>query len=376
MFTNISSDSANDLFTEAWVSAPAAALDECPAAGATEAAPARGPQVDTVDYSFVIPLKDEEATLVELYERIAAEFGSGKRFEVILVDDGSRDASWEVIRQLAARDPDRVRGLRFRRNAGKAAALTAGFRAARGEVVFTLDADLQDDPKEIRRFLAKLDQGYDVVSGWKRVRHDPWHKVYPSRVFNRLLSRFSRTELHDHNCGFKCYRAAVPRGLTLYGEMHRMIPALAAIGGFRVAEIEVEHHPRTHGRSKYGFERYLRGFSDMLTVWFLRKYRERPGHFLNGVAVAVGVLAQAFLVAGLVVGADRVAGGTLFVSGVVLVSAALLTFLGGIVAELLIRGGLTNEWRLPVAEDTRLAADPGRERAPTNIPLTYVADRG
>jgi dolichol-phosphate mannosyltransferase len=375
MSTHSRREAGHRLFTGSTVSPISAPLDEYTVAGAIDTRPASHLQADGVDYSFVIPLKDEDATLVELYERIAAEFGPDERFEVIFVDDGSRDKSWAVIRRLADRNPARIRGLRFRRNAGKAAALTAGFRAARGGVVFTLDADLQDDPKEIRRFLAKLDQGYDLVSGWKRVRHDPWHKVYPSRIFNRLLSLFSRTELHDHNCGFKCYRAAVPRSLTLYGEMHRMIPALATIGGFRVAEIEVEHHRRTHGRSKYGFERYLRGFSDMLTVGFLRRYRERPGHFLNGVAVAVGVLAQAFLVAGLVVGADRVAGGTLVVSGVVLFAAALLTFLGGIVTELLIRGGLPNEWRLPIVEDTRIAAESGRERALTGIPLTYLAER-
>ena len=231
-----------------------------------------------IDYSFVIPVKDEEATLSELCGRIREQFGPEIRVEIIFVDDGSTDRSWKEIKCLSEENRGAVRGLRFRRNAGKAAVLTAGFRASKGRIIFTMDADLQDDPKEVHRFLAKLNEGYDLVSGWKRVRHDPWHKVLPSRVFNWMLSTLSRTRLHDHNCGFKCYRAAVPKGLTLYGELHRMIPALAAIDGYRAAELEVEHHPRRHGGSKYGFERYLRGLMDMLTVSFFRRYRERPAH--------------------------------------------------------------------------------------------------
>jgi hypothetical protein len=336
------------------------------------------PTANQMGVSFVIPLKDEQSTLVELYDRISAQFGPDDAIEVIFVDDGSRDGSWEVIQQLAEHNPARVRGLRFRRNAGKAAALTAGFRAARREVILTLDADLQDDPKEIHRFLAKLAEGYDLVSGWKRVRHDPWHKVYPSRIFNWMLSRFSKVQLHDHNCGFKCYRAAVPKSLTLYGEMHRMIPALAAIEGFRAAEIEVEHHARKHGKSKYGFERYLRGFADMLTVSFLRKYRERPSHFIDQFAVACCLMALCLVATATMLGMGQVVGASLFLAGIVMLATGIVGFLCGLLSELMIRGGLRNEWRLPIVEDTQVprhTSRDGHSRPITTVPLTYHSGR-
>ena len=219
------------------------------------APPRKKKTLNTPSLSFVNPLKDEQPTIVELSDRIGeAVTALDRTYEVIFIDDGSTDASWSVIRMLADREGGRVRGIRFRRNLGKAPALHAGFKAARGETVFTLDADLQDDPREIGRFLDKLDEGFDIVSGWKKVRHDPWHKVLPSRVFNAMLSRVSATHLHDHNCGFKCYRARVVKELALYGEMHRMIPALSAIRGFTSSEIQVLHHPRRFGSSKYGFE--------------------------------------------------------------------------------------------------------------------------
>ncbi|MDG3005860.1 glycosyltransferase family 2 protein [Paludisphaera sp. Pla2] len=307
-----------------------------------------------IDLSFVIPLMDEQATLVELYQRIASEMPETTRFEVIFIDDGSSDDSWGTIKSLAEREPNTVRGLRFRRNAGKASALTAGFRAARGGIVFTLDADLQDDPKEIGRFLEKLDEGYDLISGWKKTRHDPWHKVLPSRLFNLMLSHVSRVRLHDHNCGFKCYRAGVVKGLTLHGEMHRMVPALAAIEGFRAAEIVVEHHPRRHGVSKYGFERYLRGFMDMMTVGFLRKYRERPSHFIGGVSAVCACSAVSLIVAGFVLALTKLplAASVAVLSGVVMLATAIVGSFCGLLAELAIRGGLWAHWKLPIVEDT------------------------
>jgi dolichol-phosphate mannosyltransferase len=267
-----------------------------------------------------------------------------------------------------------VRGLRFRRNAGKAAALTAGFRASSGRIIFTMDADLQDDPKEVHRFLAKLDEGYDLVSGWKRVRHDPWHKVLPSRVFNWMLSTLSRTRLHDHNCGFKCYRAVVPKGMTLYGEMHRMIPALAAIEGYSAAELEVEHHPRRHGGSKYGFERYLRGLMDMLTVSFFRRYRERPAHFIGRIGLCCGILAVGLVVVGAACGLDGSRGSTLFLGGIVMLSTAILGFTAGLIGELVIRGGLHTDWRLPIVEDTQVSGTARTSGSPeivTLVPLSY-----
>ena len=245
--------------------------------------------------SFVIPARDEEASITELIRQITQVAETeGLSIEIIAVDDGSRDGTWRQIDQ-AANDDRRVRGIRLRRNFGKAAALTAGFAEARGAVVFTLDADLQDDPREIPRFLDKLEQGYDSVTGWKRRRHDPSSKVLPSRVFNRLVSAISGLKLHDHNCGFKCHRAAVLREIYIYGEQHRFIPVLAHARGFRVGEIEVNHRPRVHGHSKYGAERFVKGSLDVLTVTFLTGFSQRPLHALG----TVGLLAFGLGAAGL-----------------------------------------------------------------------------
>jgi glycosyltransferase involved in cell wall biosynthesis len=248
--------------------------------------------------SVVIPVYDEAESLPALH----AEIGDTARranldLEMIFVEDGSRDGSWAVIRELALRDP-RVHGVRFRRNFGKAAALSAGFRAARRDVIFTLDADLQDDPAEMPRFLAALAGGLDVVSGWKRRRHDPWHKVLPSRIFNALVSGLTGVRLHDHNCGMKCYRAEVFREVRLYGELHRFIPVLAAARGFRVGEIDIRHRPRRFGRSKYGMRRFVKGFLDLLTVKFLTGYGHRPQHLLGTIGLisfTAGALGMIYL---------------------------------------------------------------------------------
>jgi len=240
--------------------------------------------------SLVIPVYNEEASLEQLLSEIEQTLrNAGLEFEVIFIDDGSRDNSWQTITTLAAKK-SQVRGIRFRRNFGKAAALSAGFKAARGDPVLTLDADLQDDPAEIPHLLASLADRHDVVSGWKRKRHDPWHKVLPSRVFNLLVSWLTGVKLHDHNCGLKCCRAAVLREVKLYGELHRFIPVLAAARGFRVGEIEVNHRPRPFGRSKYGVERFAKGFLDLLTVKFLTGFGRRPLHALGGLGLICFVL--------------------------------------------------------------------------------------
>jgi dolichol-phosphate mannosyltransferase len=248
--------------------------------------------------SLVIPVYSEKDSLAALYAEIAAAAaGSGTDLEVVFVDDGSTDGSWQVIRDLAGAHAE-VHGVRLRRNFGKAAALSAGFRRARGEIILTLDADLQDDPAEIPRFLEKLAEGYDVVSGWKRVRHDPWHKVLPSRVFNALVSWLTGVRLHDHNCGMKCYRAEVFREVRLYGELHRFIPVLAAARGFRVGEIEIHHRPRRFGRSKYGVRRFVKGFLDLLTVKFLTGFGQRPQHVLGSIGLVsflLGALGMLYL---------------------------------------------------------------------------------
>lgn len=240
--------------------------------------------------SLVIPVFNERDSLAPLFAEIAeVARGLDRNIEVIFVDDGSRDGSWDTIRELSATD-DRVRGIRFRRNFGKAAALQAGFQAARGGIVMTLDADLQDDPREIPRFIAAIHSGEDVVSGWKKVRLDPWHKVFPSRVFNRLVGSVTGLHLHDHNCGFKAYRAEVLREVTLYGELHRFIPVLAAARGFKVGELVINHRPRKFGSSKYRWPRFIKGFLDLGTVHFLTKFGRRPQHLLGSYGLTTGFL--------------------------------------------------------------------------------------
>jgi dolichol-phosphate mannosyltransferase len=248
--------------------------------------------------SVVVPVYNEKDSLALLHREIAEVARTANLdVELLLVDDGSTDSSWEVITELARHDK-RAHGLRFRRNFGKAAALSAGFRFAHGDLIVTLDADLQDDPREIPRFLSALAEGLDVVSGWKRTRHDPWHKVWPSRVFNFLISRVTGVRLHDHNCGMKCYRAQLFREIRLYGELHRFIPVLAAARGYRVGEIEINHRARRYGRSKYGVSRFIKGFLDLLTVKFLTGFGQRPQHLLGGIGLVsflLGTLGLAYL---------------------------------------------------------------------------------
>ena len=232
--------------------------------------------------SVIVPVLNESESLVELSREIITNCEKhGVAFEVIFIDDGSTDSSWSVISECSALD-SRISGIRFRRNFGKAAALTAGMRAADGDLVMMMDADLQDDPVEIPNFLAKLDSGFDVVNGWKQRRLDPWHKVYPSKVFNWMIGKLTGLWLHDHNCGFKLFRREVTHEIRIYGELHRFIPVLAAARGFKVAELGVHHRERQFGYSKYGVKRFLRGFLDLLTVKFLTGYGQRPQHLLGG----------------------------------------------------------------------------------------------
>ena len=248
--------------------------------------------------SVVVPVFNEEQSLEILHQELS-DVAAAEHYdlELVFVDDGSTDGSWRVIKQLAEKD-SRVRGIRFRRNFGKAAALSAGFAAARGELVMTLDADLQDDPHDIPNFLAELEPNYDIVSGWKRVRRDPWHKVIASRVFNWLVSKMTGVVLHDHNCGMKCYRREVFEEVRLYGELHRFVPVLAAARGFRVGELVVHHRRRLYGRSKYGLGRIVKGFLDLLTVRFLTGFAQRPQHVLGTLGLGsflLGVVGLVYL---------------------------------------------------------------------------------
>lgn len=250
--------------------------------------------------SVIVPVFDEAASLPQLHRELAdVADAEGYELQLILVDDGSTDRTWQEIQELAANDP-RVLGIRFRRNFGKAAALSAGFDAATGDRIVTIDGDLQDDPGEIPKLLAKLDEGFDVVSGWKQVRHDPWHKVWPSRVFNWLVSGLTGVKLHDHNCGLKCFRREVMHEVRLYGELHRFVPVLAAARGFKVTEVVVQHRPRKFGASKYGVSRIVKGLLDLLTVKFVIGYGQRPQHLLGAVGLAslgLGAFGMTYLAA-------------------------------------------------------------------------------
>jgi glycosyltransferase involved in cell wall biosynthesis len=242
--------------------------------------------VSAPQISIVVPFLDEEGSLEALHAKLTEVMATiGRTYEILFVDDGSRDRSAAIADGLAERD-SHVGVVHFRRNFGKAAALDAGFKRARGEIIFSMDADLQDDPAEIPHFLAKLDEGYDLVSGWKQKRRDPLGKTLPSKVFNIVVAQTSGLKLKDFNCGFKAYRAAALDGLELYGDLHRYVPVLVHFRGFRVTQIPVMHHPRTTGVSKYGVERMVRGFFDLLTILLITRYRARPLHLFGGVGLA------------------------------------------------------------------------------------------
>jgi glycosyltransferase involved in cell wall biosynthesis len=245
--------------------------------------------------SVVVPVRDEERTVEALYDELGSALAElDESWEVVYVDDGSRDGTHDALVRLHE-SATNVRVVRMRRNAGKAAALDAGFGVVEGDVVVTIDGDLQDDPAEIPRLLAKLDEGYDLVSGWKTRRNDPFPRRAFSRVFNTVTGWLSGVHLHDMNCGLKAFRVDVARNLDLYGELHRFVPVLANDLGFRVTELPVNHRPREHGRSRYGFERYARGFLDLLTVSFMSRYRHRPLHLFGGLGLILGAIGTAIL---------------------------------------------------------------------------------
>jgi glycosyltransferase involved in cell wall biosynthesis len=240
--------------------------------------------------SVVVPLLNEEHSLETLYQEIANALDPLRHeFEVVFVDDGSTDGSLSVLERLHDEHANVV-VVHLRRNFGKAAALQAGFLEARGDLAVTIDADLQDDPAEIPKLLAKLDEGFDLVSGWKTRRNDPFARRLFSRIFNWMTGAISGVHLHDVNCGLKAYRAEVLQGMRIYGELHRFIPVLAAYRGYRIAEIPVNHRARQHGRSRYGPERYLRGFFDLLSVTFMGRYRYRPLHLFGGIGLLMGAV--------------------------------------------------------------------------------------
>ena len=289
--------------------------------------------------SVVIPVYNERESVRPLAPELLPVLRAlGRRTEVLFVDDGSTDGTSEVLADLAAAEPE-IAVVRLRRNFGKAAALMAGFREAQGDAIVTIDGDLQDDPAEIPRLLAELEAGADLVSGWKKERQDSWSKRAASRVFNAVTSRMSGVQLHDLNCGFKAYRAEVVRSLALTGDQYRYIPVLAANEGFRVSELAVNHRPRAFGSSKYGLERYVRGFLDLLTILFVGRFRQRPMHLFGGAGmllIAGGVVICAYL-AVLRLAGEGIGNRPLLLLGVLMIVVGVQLFTIGLVSEMIQR---------------------------------------
>jgi glycosyltransferase involved in cell wall biosynthesis len=292
-----------------------------------------------IEISVVFPVLDELQSLGALYRQLTEVLERlGRSYEIIFVDDGSRDGSFEAIEKLHRSD-DRVRGVQLRRNFGKAAALAVGFREARGEMIATLDADLQDDPAELPKLVARLEDGFDLVSGWKVERQDPRSKTWPSRLFNWVTARLTGIRLHDFNSGFKVYRREVVEEIRLYGELHRFIPALAAWRGFSVTEIPVHHRPRQFGRSKFGSARFWRGSLDLVTVLFLTRYTRRPLHLFGGlglVAWTVGFGVNAYLSALWLTGVHPIGTRPLLAFGVLCMLVGVQFFAIGLLSELVL----------------------------------------
>ena len=286
--------------------------------------------------TIVIPVFNEADSLEPLHAEIVAALGDVGPFEVVYVDDGSTDRSPGVMERIAAAHGN-VRVVRLRRNFGKATALTHGFAEARGDVIVTMDGDRQDDPGEVPRMVSRLDEGYDLVSGWKQRRQDPITKTLPSRFFNWSVRRATGLKLHDFNCGLKVYRREVVDSIHVYGELHRYIPVLADDAGFRVTEEKVTHRRRTAGYSKYGWRRYMRGYLDLFTVLFLGRYRHRPQHLFGGLGtlmVLIGVGIDLYLTVMKILG-EPIGTRPLFVFANLMIVVGVQLFSVGLVSELL-----------------------------------------
>jgi len=295
------------------------------------------PIAATETISVVIPLYNERDSLEQLFTELNNTLRMiGRPYEIIFVNDGSTDGSIEVLHKLCERSP-LVKIIDFRRNFGKAAALAEGFKEAKGDIIFTLDADLQDDPREIPNFLRKLSEGYDLVSGWKYHRHDPISKTLPSKLFNKVASATTGVKLHDFNCGFKAYRREVIENVNLYGELHRYIPALAFGSGFKVAEIRINHRPRKFGKSKYGIARFTRGLLDLLTVLFITRYTKKPLHLFGSLGLSLlfaGTAINTYL-AIIWLGGESIGRRPLLMLGVLLMILGVQFISHGLLAEMI-----------------------------------------
>ncbi len=292
----------------------------------------------SIDISVVVPLLNEEESLPELTERVVRNLTQfGRTFEILFIDDGSTDKSYDVIRSLKEKYPA-IRAIRFRKNFGKSAALSEAFKIVRGKYVITMDADLQDDPDELPNLVRKLEEGFDLVSGWKKIRHDPFSKTIPSRFFNWVTRVMTGIKLHDFNCGLKAYRREVVNDVQIYGELHRYIPVLAKREGYqRITEIIVKHHERKYGYSKFGLSRFIKGFLDLVTVLFLARYIKRPLHFFGSVGffvLSIGLGINLYLSVNWFMGVPLGNRPLLFL-GVLLVLAGIQIISTGLIGELI-----------------------------------------
>jgi len=290
--------------------------------------------------SFVIPAKNEEKTIRTLALKIDEVFKKLKNYsyEIIFIDDGSTDQTWKNI-ILAKKSNKKIIGIKFNKNYGKSQALNIGFQHTKGDIVFTMDADLQDDPIEIPNFIKKIESGFDVVSGWKVNRHDPISKTFPSKIFNKITSHVFKIKLHDINCGYKAYKKEVIKSINIYGEQHRFIPAITKNLGYSITEIPVKHHPRKYGKSKYGFTRFFKGLLDILAILINTQYSNRPGHLFGGLGIIVGFIGSAILFYMFILwtlGYRPIGNRPLFFFGILLFTTSIQLISTGVLAEMMI----------------------------------------
>ncbi|MBS1551175.1 MAG: glycosyltransferase [Bacteroidetes bacterium] len=296
--------------------------------------------------SVIIPLLNEEESLNELtssLEKVFAEMNCN--YEVLFIDDGSTDRSFLKIREISRRN-NKVHCIKLRRNYGKSAALSKGFKAAKGNIIITMDADLQDDPSEIPEMVKILNSGYDLVSGWKKVRYDPFIKKHTSKLFNFVTSKLSGIKLHDFNCGLKAYKKEVVKSLHIYGEMHRYIPALAYMSGFKVTEKPVKHHARKYGVTKFGASRFVNGFLDLLTVVFTNKYIKRPLHFFGSLGIItsfIGFIVTLYLTLLKFLENKPLSDRPLFLVGIFLIIVGVQFLSLGLIAEMITKSNIKDD---------------------------------
>ncbi len=299
-----------------------------------------------MDLTVVIPLYNEEDSLKELHQQLRTGLSRvTNKYEVIFIDDGSTDKSFDVLRGLKRLD-NRMKIIRFRRNYGKSAALSVGFENAQGNIVITMDADLQDDPAEIPSLVKRINEGFDLVSGWKKVRRDPITKTIPSRFFNFVTSMMTGIKIHDFNCGFKAYKKEVVKTVKVYGELHRYVPVLAHWEGFKIGEMVVNHRPRKFGKTKFGIGRFWKGFLDLVTVLFTTRYFRRPLHlfgFWGIVAAVVGLGIDGWLTAEWFMGQTSLSNRPLFLGGVLLIIVGIQFISIGLLGEMISKSKQTEE---------------------------------